>query len=158
MVDGKQLISVLVDWSGSVNFGGSLFAQHGWTYRGPGRRLLTFALDGKAVVPAAKSSPEEPMDVPSFNLDPAKEAVGNQLYAGKCGMCHGADVRSGGGAPDLRASPVAADLDALKTVVLKGGLSKFGMGAFPELNDDDVEAIYTHIRARARATLLEEKR
>jgi quinohemoprotein ethanol dehydrogenase len=158
MVDGKQLISVLVDWSGSVNFGGSLFAQHGWTYRGPGRRLLTFALDGKAVVPAAMSSPEEPMDVPSFTIDPAKEAVGNQLYAGKCGMCHGADVRSGGGAPDLRASPVAADLDALKTVVLKGALSKFGMGAFPELNDDDVEAIYAHIRARARATRLEEKR
>ena len=158
-ISGKQYVSILVDWSDSAgHFGGSVFAKQGWTYNGTGRRLLTFALDGKATLPAAHNTSNTPVDVGDFHVDPDKEMKGSELYGRHCLVCHGFDVRSGGATPDLRSSVTAANLDALKNVVLKGAMSQSGMPSFPELTESDVEAIYTHIRARARAAINDQKR
>ena len=151
---GRQYISLLVDWSGgAVQSGGSLFSQHGWTYRGDGRRLLTFALDGKATLPKTTNLPVVPVDVPGYALDPAVAARGNALYAQNCSICHGAHVISGGAAPDLRASALAADPQILERVVLGGILLTQGMPKFERLNSADVAAIYAHVREQARAHL-----
>lgn len=148
---GRQCISVLADWSGgAVQNGGSLFAQHGWTYRSEGRRLLTFALDANQVLPKTESARVVPLDVPGYKIDPALQSRGNRLYARNCASCHGAGVISGGAAPDLRASALAADFQTLERVVLKGALLPQGMPKFEALSSEDVAAIYAHIRARAR--------
>lgn len=151
---GRQYVSLLVDWSGaSAQFGGAAAAAHGWAYRTQGRRLLTFALDGKATLPPSDRRVAEPVDVPAFKIDAALAQRGNALWATHCIGCHGADVRSGGGSPDLRASPVARELGALDAVVRKGALSARGMPAFSDLSDADLQAIHTHIRDRARQSL-----
>jgi quinohemoprotein ethanol dehydrogenase len=152
-LNGKQYIAVLVDWAGgAVEAGGSMFSKPGWTYRGTGRRLLTFALGGQATLPPSENPPAVAIDVPEFKLDPAKEALGNRLYASSCSTCHGAAVLSGGGAPDLRASPIAANLEAFEAVLLNGALAQNGMARYSDLSASDVEALYSYIRARARET------
>lgn len=157
-VGGRQYISVLVDWSGgAVQSGGSLFAQHGWTYRGQGRRLLTFALDGKSALPRTENPPVIPVDLPGFNIDPVLAERGNRLYAENCGICHGADVRSGGAAPDLRASQLALDPQVFRQIVKDGVLLQQGMPRFDRLDTADLDAIYTHIRRSARASNLQGK-
>ena len=55
-LDGKQMVSLLVGPGGALasNFGGSGelgFESHGWKYGAHERRIMTFSLDGKAVVP-----------------------------------------------------------------------------------------------------------
>ena len=155
-LDGRQYVAVLADYSGGgPNFGGSMNTQHGWSFTGTGRRLLVFALDGHAVLPASRQVPVIPIDVPGLVIDPKAEARGSRLYATLCISCHGADVRSGGSTPDLRASPVAADRRAFTQVVKSGALNAGGMASFPELSADEIDALYLHIRARARAALVQ---
>lgn len=150
-LDGRQYISILAGWTGGTMLLGSLSAQHGWVGREYPRRLLTFALDGKASLPASPPPAlPEPLDDADFIIDAAKVSRGTALYR-KCILCHGMGAVAGGYVPDLRASPVPLSKVAFEAVVRDGRLLERGMPAFEELSDEDLESLRHFLRERARA-------
>ncbi len=81
-VKGRQYVSVLAGWGGAYALIGRRSAKNGGV---PGR-LLTFALDGKAALPAAP--PEAPAPAPiAIEADPGKVQNGAALYARWCSVC-----------------------------------------------------------------------
>jgi quinohemoprotein ethanol dehydrogenase len=155
-VQGRQYISLIAGWGGSVpGYLGAGAAQYGWVARIHSHRLLTFALDAKGRLPENLPPPVQvkPIDDPGFVVDPAKAQQGHMLFALNCGLCHGYDTVGGGYAPDLRASPVPLSADAFAAVVKQGGLTLRGMPKFDEFTDEQLEALRHHIRARAREAL-----
>ncbi len=154
-VGGKQFVSILVGWGGAgVSLaGGSANAVYGWAYKAQTRRLFTFSLDGKAPMPAFEPPVFPKPIVPAdFKADEALVDKGRGLYVGRCAFCHGAGAVSGGGAPDLRASPIPLDHDAMKAVVIKGGRVPMGMPQFTNITDEDLDALRQYIRSQAIAT------
>jgi quinohemoprotein ethanol dehydrogenase len=123
------------------------------TYHDGGRGLFVFALDGKASPPARAVAKVVPIDIPEFHLDEDKVKRGEHLFDNNCNYCHGTDALSGGQAPDLRASPLAADRKTLGKIVLGGASELQGMPKYPDFSDDDVDALYHYIRWRARKDL-----
>jgi len=152
-LDGKQYVSVLAGYGGSVAaLGGAAIV--GWKYAMP-RRLLTFTLDGKAVLPASPSPTLKvaALDNPEEKLDPAQVAMGKAMFM-SCAACHGKGANSAGGpAPDLRESPIPLDPDAFYTVVHDGALITKGMPRFAFFQKPQIEAIRQYVRAQARAVL-----
>jgi quinohemoprotein ethanol dehydrogenase len=149
-VKGKQYVSVLAGYSGQPNMYGTLAAQLGWAGRGHPRRLLTFALDGNAKLPADPPPAQIiPITDPDFKLDEAKVARGAMVYM-NCMLCHGPKAIAGGYAPDLRASPVVASAPAFRSIVQGGALESRGMPKFGELSDEDVDSVRHYIRSQAR--------
>lgn len=153
-VDGKQYVAVVAGWGGGgAGFLGRLSA-FGWQPRLKRNHLLVFTLGGKAPPPPqAARRTAEPIDDPTFVLDPVSAARGGDLFAPRCGPCHGAGVVAAGYAPDLRASPMTLDRDAFRSVVRDGAMLSRAMPAYPELGDAELESIRHFIRARARADL-----
>jgi quinohemoprotein ethanol dehydrogenase len=152
-VAGKQFISILVGYGGTASAWGDLM-NVGWKFTGP-RRLLTFALDGKASLPAApaRDMTVHAIDDPSLKLDPADVAAGHALFM-SCGLCHGRNLVSPGGpAADLRESQIASQPDSLWRVVHDGTLLPNGMPSFPALSWPQLMQIYAYIRAGAREAL-----
>ncbi|MBX9605702.1 MAG: PQQ-dependent dehydrogenase, methanol/ethanol family [Gammaproteobacteria bacterium] len=153
-VDGKQYVAQLVGWGGAGLLTGSLAAQHGWKYGVHPRRLLTFALGGKAPMPPSPPPAfAKPLDVPDFKVDDKLAAEGLALYAKSCVQCHGSGVVSGGTAPDLRESPMPLTLAGFKSVVVDGGRLARGMPKFAEITDGELERLQHYIRQQARASL-----
>ena len=154
-VKNKQYVAVLAGWGGVSYIGSSAMAQHGWAYGAHPRRLLVFSLDGKAEPPPTVAPKTEILIVDNSEqlIDTAQAGAGQDLYLTRCMGCHGFAAVSGGGAPDLRASAAAADLDSFGTVLRSGQLQARGMPLFDELDDRQVEQIYWYIRQRARESL-----
>ncbi len=151
-VEGRQHVAILAGWGGSQMLMGSLSAQHGWVGRQHPRRLLAFALDGKATLPESPPpSRPEPIADAEFIVDANKAAQGQALYGRVCIICHGTGVVAGGYAPDLRASPIPLSTAAFAAIVRDGGLLARGMPNFPELGPAELEALQHYIRQRARA-------
>jgi len=150
-VDGKQYVTILAGWGGAPSLLGSLSAQHGWVGRQYPRRMLTFVLDGKAVLPPSPPplAKVEPLEAPDFKIDPVLAEKGKQVYTG-CVICHGSAAVAGGYAPDLRASPVPLSHDAFKAIVQGGALESRGMPKFEEFTDEDITALQHYLRERAR--------
>jgi quinohemoprotein ethanol dehydrogenase len=153
-VRGRQYISVL------VGYGGNIFSvphtDAGWKYGAPGRRLLTFALDGKATLPPSPPADPvlHPVDDPNYAIVEGDLIAGRQIYLGNCGLCHGTDAVSGNlAAPDLRESAVVLDRDALWTVLHDGVLMQRGMPQFAQLSRADADKLYNYLRATAREAL-----
>jgi quinohemoprotein ethanol dehydrogenase len=153
-VNGKQYISLLVGYgagAGETEVVGNM----GWKYALQPRRLLTFALRGSARLP--DSSPPQynivPLDDPSLVLDAARVRSGSSLYDQVCGGCHGAAAVANGGAPDLRASPIALNHTAFMTLLHTGPLISHGMPQFDDFGDSEIDSLYQFIRARARESL-----
>jgi quinohemoprotein ethanol dehydrogenase len=153
-VQGRQYVSVL------VGYGGNIFSvKHtsaGWKYGAQMRRLLTFALDGKAVLPPSPPADPvvHPLDDPAYAIVEGDLVVGRELYSANCGLCHGMDVVSGHlVAPDLRESTVALDPNALWTVLHEGALMQRGMPRFERLSRADADKIYNYVRTTAREAL-----
>ncbi len=152
-VDGKQYVSVLVGFGSSAG-GDSGDMAAGWNFAAP-RRLLTFALDGKALLPPAPArfAKLQLLDDPALKLDPNQVVAGSTLFP-TCSVCHGQNaVGAGGPGPDLRASPIAFDPNSLWRVLHDGVLLPAGMPSFPELTHDQVMDIYAYIRSQARTGL-----
>jgi quinohemoprotein ethanol dehydrogenase len=148
---GKQQFVALLTGplSGAAGSMGTPSAKFGWDYKLHPRRLLTFALDGKAELPAtAGPTPAKPLDAPDFTVDDALAAEGAKRYA-SCSWCHGAAALSGGGAPDLRASAAVLTAQSFAAVV-RGGLDTRGMPSFAEFSDHDLDVLRHFIRQRAR--------
>jgi quinohemoprotein ethanol dehydrogenase len=119
-------------------------------YRDGGRRLLAFALGGKTKLTLTPPNPPKPISDSGFIPDKTRVARGERLFDVTCSNCHGTNARSGGGAPDLRASPLAASLQSLKDIVLGGALQLQGMPRYVDLSSDDVESVYHYLRFRAQ--------
>jgi quinohemoprotein ethanol dehydrogenase len=151
---GKQYVSILVGWGGGVMW--SNVTNQGWKYGAQPRRLLTFALDGKAKLPrgAPADMKVRPVDDPALVLDERRVASGAIRFGANCAMCHGLELVSPGvPAPDLRESQLALSLEDLRRVVKGGALVSRGMPRFDDLSDRDIEDIYHYIRAGAREAL-----
>ena len=157
-VGGKQYIAVLVGPGGALatnafGSGAMGFDLWGWKYGVHERRIIAFALDGKAKVPAQKAPAfAKPVVDKSFKVDNDKAAKGAGVYAlDFCLLCHGAGAVAGVKAPDLRESEafMSGNLDMLRDIVVKGALTDRGMPIFPHLKDEDLEALQHYIRKQA---------
>jgi quinohemoprotein ethanol dehydrogenase len=152
-VNDKQYISVLVGYGGSASAMSNLM-HVGWKARAQPRRVLTFALHGKAVLPA--SAPRDmtvrAVDDPSIQIEDADVEAGRRLYM-RCLGCHGRNLVSGGVAPDLRESQIALHPESFSAVVHDGGLMERGMPRYDMLTSEQIAQIYAYIRAGAREAL-----
>jgi quinohemoprotein ethanol dehydrogenase len=152
-VNGKQYVSVLVGWGGtSAAMSGVL--DVGWKYGAQTRRLLTFAIGGKAALP---KEPERDMKVAALD-DPDLVIAEADVAAGKnlslaCMACHGAGFRGAGApAPDLRESGIAVRLDTFTQMLREGRLEK-GMPQFKWMSDQQIRQLHAYLRARSREAL-----
>lgn len=139
-----QYVSILAGWGGVFPLtGGSLGLP-----AVPGR-LLTFALNAKGKVDAAKPSAPPQLEPIAFKATPEQIAKGSDLYGRNCGVCHGLAALGGGGVlPDLRASEKAV-FDNYRQMVLDGAMVNVGMPAFKQwLTAEDVELIRLYILSR----------
>jgi quinohemoprotein ethanol dehydrogenase len=147
-VNGRQYVTVLTGVGSQIGAWGRMLSSYQLDYRTMPRRVLTFALDGKATLPPAPVADfSKPAD-PDFRSDPARERSGASLYSVHCGTCHGYEAVSAGRAPELRRSAVPIAKESFDAVVRDGTLFARGMPAFA-LNDAEREAIRQYIRAQA---------
>lgn len=152
-VEGRQYVSILAGWGGAVQAYGALTAKEGWVGRQSPRRLLTFALDGKAELDKTPEiQPPTPLPAADFVLDPQLIKKGRAIFTDSCTICHGVGVVAGGYAPDLRASAIPLASESFSAVVREGLMAARGMPSFAEFSDQDLEAIRHYIRYRARET------
>ena len=143
-VKGRQYVSVVVGWGGGFALvGGSGINRS---------RVLTFALEGKARLPAIKeikTSQPKPPELPI--ADATTIALGKTLYAHHCFACHGSDAVSGGIVPDLRRSTIVFNPSLFNGVVREGVLTARGMVSFaPDLSLEQTDAIRAYVIERAR--------
>ncbi len=155
-VDGKQYVAVLVGFGGGMSgIASDDERAHGWSYGAQTRRLVAFSLDGSAQVP--KQPPPlivTPVELPYFEIDEGLAERGADTY-GYCSACHGGGARSGGMAPDLRASAVVGSAEAFAGVVRDGERKVRGMPAFRNFSDDQLLELRHYIRREADAALRE---
>lgn len=155
-VKGRQYVSVVAGWGGSFAlFGGDASWLSG---NGTNRsRVLTFALDGKARLPAIKQVDSTQPKPPESTLPVATAmSAGKQVYSRYCIACHGIDAVSGGVLPDLRRSPVVFDQALFNAVVREGARAARGMVSFAsELTPEETEAVRAYVIERARESYVE---
>jgi quinohemoprotein ethanol dehydrogenase len=152
-VGARQYVSVLVGYGASNAIGN--FSNVGWKYGIHPRRLLTFALGGRAALPPTKG-PDltlSAVDDPSMTIDQADVHAGTIKYLMNCIACHGNNAIAAGVAPDLRESQVALKLESFSPVVRDGVLIERGMPRFDNLSPTDVRQIHAFVRAKAREAL-----
>lgn len=147
-VKGRQYVTVLTGMGTSGSAFGALLPVN-IDYRTQARRILTFAVGGKATLPVSKPTLLRAADDPAFAASPAQEGTGAIAYAQHCAVCHGVDVIAAGHAPDLRGSSVPADAATFAAVVRDGGLVANGMPRFEEFDDAKLAAIRQYVRSRA---------
>lgn len=148
---GRQYVTVLSGNRTSGAMFGVASARFGWEARQP-RRVLTFALDGKATVPPAPQ-PYRPVAAvdKEYRADARLADAGNLVYHHQCHICHGMGAVAAGIAPDLRASPIPSSAEAFDAVVRQGALIERGMPRFDQLDDTQMAALRQYIRSRAFA-------
>ena len=155
-VNGRQFITVITgnngNGAGVQSIGQAAFRTD---YRLP-RQVLTFAIDGTDELPPFAYPPLEAPADPDFKPDLARAQKGAALFGmNGCLACHGWNAVSGGGAPDLRYSPMIVDAAAFSAVVKDGALKANGMLAYPRITDQQREDIRFYLRARARQAAAE---
>ncbi len=149
LVDGRQVVSVMVGWGGVFALAAGDAARAAGV-RSVGR-LLTFGLGGTATLPEADPLPDVPPP-PAFALEASAEEVrrGGTLYQRSCGVCHGLQVVGGGVIPDLRFASRRVH-EEFVAIVLGGTRQAQGMPSFAgRLESDEVRAIQAYVLARAR--------
>ena len=102
-----------------------------------------------AVIFAATRFPSS-AQTPQQNLrqKESKPVSGGKTFATTCGSCHGLDGRGGERAPNIADSAKAQRLsDAQIAHIIENGIPGTGMPAFHSLQDSDVKAVITYLRA-----------
>jgi quinohemoprotein ethanol dehydrogenase len=153
-VAGRQYVTVLSgnDTSGAAF--GVLYQQYGIDYRTQKRRVLTFTLDGTAVLPPTPPPAKfEPIADADYRGDALSAKRGEKIYALYCAVCHGVVVVAGGHAPDLRSSPVPLTEESFSSIVRDGALMPNGMPRFEELTDGERSGLRQYIRSQAHAAM-----
>ncbi len=147
-VKGRQYVTVLTGMGTSGAAFGPLLPVS-IDYRTQARRVLTFALDGKAVLP--KSEPFVPVasEDPTYAPNAALAAKGAVSYAIHCAVCHGISAVAAGHAPDLRASMIPTDQASFESVVREGVLVPNGMPRFEEFDQAKLDGIRQYLRGEA---------
>ena len=146
-VDGVQYVTVMAGWGGGaglMNAPGSGAVKPGWG------RILTFALDGKAILKAPSFGHKDPpRPAVTAIQDPEAVHAGRVLFNSHCFLCHGLNAVAGP-LPDLRYASKEV-LDSLPSIVLGGARASGGMPSYKKiLSDGDVKAIRAYIIARAQ--------
>jgi quinohemoprotein ethanol dehydrogenase len=154
-VRGRQYVAVLVGWGGAgAAVGGAAGAAHGWAYGVHPRRLVTFSVEGKGVLPASPPPViATPLAAPEFGVDAGLASRGMMEFESTCGWCHGGGALASGTAPDLRASGVVLSETGFADVVRSGARLSQGMPVYADLNDQQLLALRHYIRQRAEADL-----
>jgi quinohemoprotein ethanol dehydrogenase len=154
---GRQYVTILTGLGSVISSWGALLRRYNIDYRTLERRVLTFALDGAATLPA-KRVPDlsNPADH-DFKPDPDIVKRGSAVFSGRCAACHGFGAVSAGFAPDLRRSAIPLSADTFAAVVQKGSLMPNGMPEFGTLSSDDLEAMREYIRAQAHDASLDQR-
>jgi len=149
-IDGRQYVTIVVGWGG----GYALVMGEGVNRS----RVLTFALDGKAELPAIQPVKANQPKLPEPILPVATAmSTGKQVYSRYCFACHGLNAVSGGITPDLRRSPIVYDRGAFDAVVREGALSARGMVSFAsEITPEETEALRAYLIERERESELRE--
>ncbi|MDB5424968.1 MAG: alcohol dehydrogenase [Phenylobacterium sp.] len=150
-VKGVQYVTVLTGYGVSAGVFGRSVQAFNLDYRTMPRRVLTFAVGGKAALPPAPKAPvmTAPAD-PDYAADQGRWTKGLIGYSINCANCHGFDAIAAGAAPDLRGSPIPHAKDAFQSIVRGGVLIARGMPGFPDVPPDQVEDIRFYLRARAQ--------
>jgi quinohemoprotein ethanol dehydrogenase len=146
-VDGVQYLTIMAGWGGApglMNVPTAGAVKPGWG------RILTFALDGKAILKAPPFGHKDPpQPAITAKQDPQAVHTGALLFNSHCFLCHGLNA-VGGSLPDLRYSSKAV-LDSFSSIVLGGARESGGMPSFKKiLSEKEVEAIRAYIIARAQ--------
>jgi quinohemoprotein ethanol dehydrogenase len=147
-VGGRQYVAVVAGFGGAIPL--ALPAFDGSRPR-PNGRVLVFALDGRANLPAFTGVLAAAN--PGADTWPAQTvAHGRDLYGINCIGCHGMATMSAGVVPDLRRSGALSHREAWQSIVIGGALSNAGMVSFEKyLSSDDAEAIRAYVASEARA-------
>lgn len=150
-VRGTQYVTVLTGYGGSVGMFPTNDPDLMPDYRTMARRVLTFAIGGKAMLPLKQAPDRSVPHDPSFVPDKARETRGSSNFDMRCSLCHGLNVVAGGAAPDLRYSQIPANRDAFHAVVRDGTLVSHGMPRFDDgFTEEQTEDIRAYLRSRAR--------
>jgi quinohemoprotein ethanol dehydrogenase len=146
--NGRQYVSLLV---GIATTAALVSSQMGLSvdYYTQARRVLTFALGGKATLPPSKPYTFVAAEDPDFKQDDALAKRGAEPFGRFCIWCHGLNAKAGGSAPDLRASAVPQSAEAFANVVHDGALLDHGMPKFEFFTQDQLEAIRQYLRTQA---------
>ncbi len=149
-VAGEQYISVSAGWGGIFPLmTGPLVKDSTVTDPINRSRILTFKLNGQATLPPSDTQPRKLPDYAQIKTDPKQVERGFNAYDRYCINCHGAGAVGGGVIPDLRYSPMLANSDAWRQVVVDGLLSSRGMVSFAdELSADQAEAVRHYVISR----------
>lgn len=151
---GKQYVSILVGYGGTTAAYGR-FMDVGWKFGQQTRRLLTFAIDGKAKLEKmpGRDMKVHALDDPKLVLNEADVQAG-RANSVQCAACHGIGFHATGTpGPDLRESAIALDLASFSQLLKSGALMSRGMPRFDRLTDAQIRQIHAYIRARAREEL-----
>ncbi len=117
------------------------------------RRLVTFSLSGDEPLPTQPlPEPARPIVLSQFEVNAELAEQGADEY-GRCGYCHGPGAKSGGMAPDLRASAVLASAEAFADVVRGGSRMRNGMPRYTHLSDEQLLALRHYLRREAEQAL-----
>lgn len=151
-VGDQQFIAVVVGWGGAAIAGGETLAKGALV--GNKSRVLAFKLGGTAQLPAAPPPPVPQTAPPPRFGDVATGALGEALFNGYCGSCHGNSAVSAGTViPDLRWSDALGNPEAWKKIVIDGALTEQGMVSFASvLTPQFAEAIRAYVISRANDT------
>ena len=144
-VNGRQYVTVLTGMGTSGSAFGSLLPVS-IDYRTQARRVLTFALGGKAILPRSEPFVPAASEDPDFTADAASADRGLLTFARHCAVCHGVSAIAAGHAPDLRMSPIPLDRASFESVVHEGVLVPNGMPRFEEFDASTLADLRQYIR------------
>jgi len=157
--NGRQYLTVLAGWGGSW---GMWSGEAGWGPNGVRlnkSRVLTFALDGRATLPARQPVQRSDFRPPDRLGDADQIKVGEVAYNRICVFCHGGGGVSSGVTPELRRTPLLASPNGWRAVVAEGVLAGKGMIGFKDvLSAPEVEAIRAYLIDRAHRQLETDQR
>jgi quinohemoprotein ethanol dehydrogenase len=119
------------------------------TAHGP-TRLLAFAIDGKQPMPIAPAATRVLPAPAPVTASADVIAHGAEIYAERCGYCHGKDAIAhyGGTIPDLRYASIETH-DQWLAIVVGGTRRTKGMPA-AELSAEDAEAVRQYVLSAAQ--------
>lgn len=140
MVGNEQYVAVAAGF-GSVFYMGTGFAlpEKGNPNNG---RILVYKLGGKASLTKPNMVPVYFPKPPADAAAPGAVKTGAATFARFCAVCHGLNAIGAGVIPDLRMSPIIADADAFKSIVIGGQRQHKGMVSFAQvLKDTDAEMV-----------------
>lgn len=146
---GVQYVTVIAGFGTGSGALGPLIKNAKIDYRSQARRILTFAIDGKAVLPPSPPVVVDIPDDPSFHPLAKADITAVIAYGRRCAHCHGIGAIAAGNAPDLRASSITSDASTFEQIVRGGALQSQGMPRFEEMDEQTLEGIRNYVRAQA---------